>query len=89
MLTPKVSPRVLLEVAVVMPNHINPSEPQKCLEVLGFCLFVFVAFFLRALSVAGPLQNSHEHLPDLVQLCSLGQANLGNRKSEYRLLARG
>lgn len=81
MLTPKVSPRVLLEVAVVMPNRINPSKRQNAWGHWGF-VFVFVAFFLRALSVAVPLQNSHENLPDLAQLCSLGQANLGNRKSE-------
>jgi len=35
--------------------------------------------------VAAPLQNSHEHLPDLKQLCSFRRANL--RKE--RLLARG
>lgn len=80
LLAPRVNPGVLLKIAVEVPNQRNPSELQSACRHWEF--FLVVVFFPSTLNVVLTLQNHHEHLLDLKQLCSSGRDNLRCWKSE-------
>lgn len=74
LLAPRVNPGVLLKISLEVPNQRNPSELQSACR--HWEVFLVVVFFPSTLNVVLTLQNHHEHLQDLKQLCSSGRDNL-------------